>query len=177
MSTNIFDLIIAGVLIWSAYKGFSKGIISAAATLIALLVGVWGAVQFSNITSSYLTGVINVDEKVLGIIAFALTFILIVIGVHFVAKAIEGLANAVALGFINKLFGAVFGVMKTAFIISIILVFVNTINNSFHFLSNKFKEESVLYKPISKLAPWTFNYLDFNKIKEETKKKNLDIDI
>jgi len=177
MSSNIFDLVAAILLVWSSYKGFSKGLISSAASLIALLIGIWGAVKFSGITSVYLSGVINVDKNVLGIIAFALTFILIVIGVHFVAKAVEGLARAVALGFINKIFGAVFGALKTAFIISVVLVFVNTINNNIHFLSDGFKKGSVLYKPLSNLAPAVFKYLDFEKIKdaaEDIKKEDSD---
>lgn len=177
MSTNVFDLVVIVLLAWSAYKGFSKGLISSAASLIALLIGIWGAIKFSSITAGYLTGVINVDEKLLGIIAFAVTFVLIVIGIHFVAKAIEGLAKAVALGFVNNIFGAAFGVLKVAFIISVILVVINTANKNMGFLSPEFKQESILYKPLSNLAPSLFKYLDFNELKEEVEKKAESIDI
>lgn len=177
MSTNVFDLVVAVLLAWSAYKGFSKGLISSAASLIALLIGVWGAIKFSNITAGYLTDIINVDEKMLSIIAFAVTFVLIVIGVHFIAKAIEGLAKAVALGFVNNIFGAAFGVFKVAFIISIVLVVINAANKNIEFLSPEFKEESILYKPLSSLAPTFFKYLDFNEIKEEVQEKADAIDI
>lgn len=171
MGSNIFDLIVISILAWSAYRGFSKGLIAAAATFIALLVGVWGAVKFSSITAGYLAGHINVDEKVMGIIAFAVTFIGIVIGVHFVAKAIEGLAKAVALGVVNKIFGAVFGALKTAFIISIVLFFVNAINSKLGLISTDFKNGSILYDPISKVAPSVFKYLDFDEIKNEVEEK------
>lgn len=167
MGANAFDLIVIVLLAWSAYKGFNKGIIASAASLIALLLGVWGAVKFSDITASYLTGVINVDEKVLGIIAFAVTFILIVIGVHFVAKAVEGVAEAAALSIVNKVFGAAFGVLKTAFIISVVLVVLNAANKNLDILSPEFKQKSLFYKPISRLAPSVFTYLDFDEIKRE----------
>lgn len=177
MGANAFDLVVIVLLAWSAYKGYNKGIIAAAASLIALLLGVWGAVKFSDITASYLSGIINVDEKVLGIIAFAVTFILIVIGVHFVAKAFEGIAEAAALGIVNKVFGAAFGVLKIAFIISVILVVLNTANKNFGFLSPEFKETSLLYKPISRFAPSIFNYLDFDQIKKEVQGKKETIDV
>ena len=177
MSTNAFDLVVAVLLAWSAYKGFSKGLIASAASLIALLIGVWGAIKFSSITAGYLTDIINVDEKLLSIIAFAVTFVLIVIGIHFVAKAIEGLAKAVALGFINNIFGAAFGVLKVAFIISVILVVINTANKNMGFLSPEFKQESILYKPLSNLAPAFFKYLDFDELKEEVQEKAESIDI
>lgn len=164
MSSNVFDIVVVILLAWSAYRGFSKGIISSLASLSALLLGVWGAIQFSKITASYLTGFINVEEKLLGIIAFAITFVGIVIAVHFVAKLIERLVKAVALGFVNKLFGAVFGVLKIAFIVSVVLFFANAINNKTGFLSHHFKEDSIFYEPIEKFAPLIFDYLDLKKM-------------
>jgi len=177
MGANAFDLIVIVLLAWSAYKGFNKGIISSAASLIALLLGVWGAVKFSDITAGYLTGIINVDEKVLGVIAFAITFILIVIGVHFVARAVEGIAEAAALSIVNKVFGAAFGVLKIAFIISIVLVVLNAANSNLGFLSPEFKQKSLFYKPISRFAPSIFNYLNFDEIKKEvqTQKESVDV--
>lgn len=165
MSSNVFDIIIIVLLAWSAYRGFSKGIISSLASLSALLLGVWGAIQFSKITASYLIDIISVEEKLLGIIAFAITFIGIVIAVHFIAKLVERLVKAVALGFVNKLFGAVFGVLKIAFIVSVALFFVNAINSKTGFLSHNFKENSIFYKPIEKFAPLIFDYLDFKEMK------------
>ncbi len=177
MGANGFDLVVIVLLAWSAYRGFSKGIISSAATLIALLFGIWGAIKFSSITASYLVGFINVDEKVMGIIAFAVTFVGIVIGVHFLAKAVEGLAKAVALGIVNKVFGAAFGVLKFAFIISVILFFINAINSNTGFLSNDFKEKSLFYEPISKFAPSVFKHLDFDEIKKEAEEKTESITV
>lgn len=177
MGSNVFDLVVAVLLAYAAYRGFSKGIIAAAATFAALLLGLWGAVEFSDMTASYLSGVINVDEKMMGIIAFAITFIGIVIGVHFVAKTIESLAKAVALGFINKLFGAIFGALKFAFIISVVLFFVNAINAKMDLISTDFKKGSIFYEPISKIAPSVFKYLDFDELKNDVEEKKEELNI
>lgn len=171
MGANAFDLIVIVLLAWSAYRGFTKGIISSAASLLALLFGIWGAIKFSSITASYLTGVINVEEKLLGIIAFAVTFVLIVVGVHFVAKAVEGIAKAVALGIVNKVFGAAFGALKIAFIISVIMFFINAADSKGNFIEPEFKTESLFYGPISNFAPTIFKKLDFEEIKKEVEEK------
>lgn len=177
MGANAFDLIIIVLLAWSAYKGFTKGIIASAASLIALLLGVWGAIKFSSITAGYLTGVINVDAKIMEIVAFAVTFVLIVIVVHFIAKAVEGLAKAVALGIVNKVFGSAFGVLKYAFIISIIMFFVNAIDSKAAILSSDFKAKSLFYKPISNFAPTVFKRLDLDQIKNEVEEKTNSISL
>ena len=57
------------------------------------------------------------------------------------------------------------------------MVVINTANKNFSFLSPEFKEKSILYQPLSKLAPAFFKYLDFNEIKEEVKEKTDSIDI
>ena len=88
------------------------------------------------------------------------------IAVHLLARAIDKLLKAVALGWLNRLAGMMFGILKTAFIISIILVLVNNINKRVPFIPEEHKEDSLLYEPLSKLAPAVFPFLNFNQIKE-----------
>ena len=137
-----------------------------ASTLAALLFGIWGAVHFSDITSDLLYRHLNLQTQYLSLISFALTFILIVIAVHILARAIDKLLKAVALGFLNRLAGMLFGILKTALIISIILVLVNNIDKRVPFIPEEHKEGSLLYEPLSKLAPAIFPFLNFNQIRE-----------
>ena len=99
---NYLDIIIALPLLWGAYKGFTKGLIIEAASLAALLLGIYGAIKFSGITSDFLVEKCNFSSQYLHIISFAITFILIVIAVHFIARLINKLVKAVALGFVNN---------------------------------------------------------------------------
>lgn len=169
MSANVFDILVIIVLAFSAYKGYTKGLIASAASIIALLLGVWGAIHFSDFTAGYLVELIHVQQKYMSIIAFAVTFVLIVIGVHFIAKAVEKVTEAVALGIVNKIVGLAFGVLKAAFIISVILVILNTANEKFRLMDEGFKEESMFYDPIQKFAPSIFHYFKFEDIHENVK--------
>lgn len=163
---NYFDLIFAILLLWSAYRGYTKGFLIMAASLAALILGVWGAVRFSALTAALLTGHVGLESRYTGLIAFAITFIGIVIAVHLLARGLDKLVKAVALGWANRLAGLAFAVLRTAFLISIVLVIVNSIDRRFPFIPESHKENSLLYKPLSRLAPAIFPYLDFEGIKE-----------
>lgn len=166
---NYFDLIFACIFIYAAYKGFSKGIVIQAASLIALIVGIYGAIKFSDVTAAYLTEKLELQTQYLPLIAFAVTFIGIVIAIHLLAKIIDKLMKAVALGFVNRILGLTFSVIKIAFIISIVLVIINNANAKYNFLPKEKVENSLLYKPLSNFAPYLFPYLNFEQIKNSVK--------
>ena len=139
--------------------------------MAALLLGIFGAIHFSDFTAELLKDNFNISSQYLKIISFAVTFIVIVIAVHLLARLIEKLIQAIALGFVNRLLGIVFGVAKVAFIISIILVLVNKADDKYNFIPDDKTEESLLYEPLSDFAPLIFPYLNFEDIKEDLQKK------
>ena len=171
---NYFDVVISIFLLWSAYRGVTKGFLIMAASLAALVLGVWGAIRFSGLTADFLVEQFGWGTKYLTLISFALTFVGIVVLVHFLARAVSKLVKAVALGFIDRIAGLLFGVLKTAFIISIILVVINSIDRRVPFIPDEHKENSLLYQPLSKLAPAIFPYLNFEDVKERFKPEDND---
>jgi membrane protein required for colicin V production len=166
IGVNYFDLVIAILLLWSAYRGFTKGFMIMAASLAALILGIWGAVRFSDLTAGFLMDSFNLQSRYTALIAFALTFTGIVIGVHFLARALDKLMKAVALGLVNRIAGLAFAVLRTAFLVSVVLVIINTIDRRAPFIPEKHKENSLLYKPLSGLAPAIFPYLNFEGFRE-----------
>ena len=106
---NWIDVIIIILLAWQIIKGFRKGFIIELASLLALILGIFGAIKFADFTAGYLSSNIDLPEDYTPLIAFALTFVLIVIGVHFIARLVQTLVKMVALNFINRLAGAVRG--------------------------------------------------------------------
>ncbi len=161
---NYFDIIVGGLLLLALLKGFKKGLVIELATLAALVLGILGAIKFSDITEQYLSQHINSGH--IGLIAFLVTFILIVIGVHIIAKILDKLVSAVALGLINRILGAAFSVLKYAFIISVLLAVFNSFDKNFNIIPDKQKESSILYIPMSELALTIFPYLHFDDIKD-----------
>ncbi|MEE4197684.1 MAG: CvpA family protein [Bacteroidales bacterium] len=164
---NTIDLVFAILFLWSAYRGFTKGFIVQLATLAALLLGILGAVMFSDFTSSLIIKNFEVSGQYLPLISFAVTFIVIVIAVHLLAKLLNKLIDAIALGIVNRILGMLFSLLKYAFIISIVLVLINKADEKYSFIPDETKENSLFYKPLSDFAPMIFPYLHFDKLKKE----------
>lgn len=150
---NILDLVIGAFLIVGLFQGFKKGFFVELASLVGLVLGVIGAIYFSHFVSGFLIKFFNWEEQTINLVAFAITFIGIVILVSMLAKVLTQMADIAALGFINKLFGAVFGLITSAFFMSVLLLFLNSMEHNFSILEEEKKEASILYKPVSSLAP------------------------
>ena len=172
---NYFDIVAGILLILAVVKGFKNGLIIELASLAALVLGLFGAIQFSSITESYLIDYI--DSSYIGIAAFIITFILIVIGVHLIAKAVDKLVSAIALGMVNRVLGAIFSLLKYAFIISVILAILGSFERTYNVIPEDQKESSHLYAPLKSIAPSIFPYLQFEDVRSQidNAKKGIDI--
>jgi membrane protein required for colicin V production len=157
---NIIDFIIAGILIFALVKGFIKGLIIEVASILALILGIWGAIRFSGYVGQRLTDYFDLTTQYLGVIAFAITFIIIVLLVHLLAKILDKLLKAVALGIPIRILGAIFGVLKAILILSIVMVIINTLNDKREFISKQHLQNSVLYYSISDIAPALFPLIE-----------------
>lgn len=144
---NLLDVILIVPLLWAAYRGFKKGLIIELTGIIAFGLGIWGAIHLSDYIAEILVD--KVDQEYLSLIAFTVTFILLVAGVFVLGKMIEKGVNLLQLKFLNKLFGATFGVLKVALIISVLLVILNGYERQRKILPSEMKENSVLFKPFT----------------------------
>jgi len=167
---NYIDIVLGILLILSAIGGFKKGLIVELASLAALVLGIWGAIEFSYITSEFLVDYFDWKWDHLSTVSFIITFIVIVILVHIVGKTVTKLVETVMLGFVNKLAGLVFGFLKGAIILSIVLVVFDKINEDINILSEKTKTESRIYEPLKNFAPSIFPFINFWD--EENKSEN-----
>lgn len=158
---NYIDIVLVLLLVFSAISGFKNGLIAEIASLAALVLGIWGAIHFSDVTSEFLIENLNLKTDHLNIISFVVTFVVIVILVHIVGNVISKLVETVMLGFVNKLAGLVFGILRAALILSIVLLIFDKIDKDVKILPEKAKAESRMYEPIRDLAPSIFPFIDF----------------
>jgi membrane protein required for colicin V production len=157
---NYIDIVLGILLVLAAINGFQKGFIAEVASIAALVLGIWGAIKFSYITSEFLIENFKWQTDYMNIISFAITFVVIVVLVHIVGNTVSKLLSAAMLGFVNKLAGLVFGILKSALILSIILVVFDKIDEDVNILSEKTKENSRMYEPIRSFAPSIFPFIE-----------------
>jgi membrane protein required for colicin V production len=153
---NYIDIIIIVILGIAMIRGFVNGFVRELASLAALILGIWGAIKFSSFTAARLYDYFDMTGKYVGIIAFIITFLIIVVIIHFIGLLVDKLMKAVALGFINKLLGIAFGLLKSVLILSVIFMVLNAIEQHRPFLPKEKIEGSMLYNPISDIAPAIF---------------------
>jgi membrane protein required for colicin V production len=111
------------------------------------------------------------SEQTINLASFAITFVIIVLAISLAGKALTKLADFAALGFLNKLLGALFGVLKIGLILSIVLMVFSKMNKTIPFLEDEDLKDSVLYEPVKSLAPMIFpNILKSEEEHPETAK-------
>lgn len=161
---NYIDILLCIPLVWGLYKGFTKGLIIEAATLVAFSLGVWAGITFSDYIAQKLRDHFGWETPYLPIISFALVFLLIIAFVFLVAKMIQRMVEGVALSAVNKIGGAVFGALKFALMMSVIIFMIDAVEESYPMVSFKTKEESLLYRPVGMIAPTLIPALDKSKV-------------
>lgn len=156
---NYIDFIIIILVLASAIKGATKGLIYELASLIALIGGVWGAIKFSHATQTFLVERMDFTNNYIGIISFVITFVIIIIIVHLLAKAVEKALESVALGAANRILGFVFSAFKAMFILGILVILIEKIDETLPFVPKDDVQESKLYNPLRSIAMTTFPFV------------------
>lgn len=152
----IIDIVLASLLLFGLVRGFMKGLFVEVASLVALIAGIYGAIHFSGYAAGYLAEKTDWEKNYIDIVAFAVTFVIIVLAITLAGKALTKLANFAALGILNKLLGAVFGALKIGLILSILLIVFENMNDTVPFTKEEDLGDAVLYKPVKQLAPMLF---------------------
>lgn len=150
---NIVDLVLVLILLYGVIRGFFRGFLAELASLVAFIAGIYGAVYFSHIIGDFLAARVSWNITFVNLIAFAITFFIIVFLISLAGRFLTTAANLAFLGIINKLLGAVFGLIKVAFITSVVIMFFNATGEEVNLVEEETLEESRLYDPIRVMAP------------------------
>jgi membrane protein required for colicin V production len=170
---NTLDIILAIMLLLFAIGGFRQGFIIGLATLAGLFLGIWASMHFSGYTGHFLKDIVHLHTRHLVLISFIFTFLVVLILTFILGKILETFIKVVALGLVNKLAGAVFGIVKGCLILSAVLYLIVSIDTGSQFLSHKQRSESKLYKPIAFIFPAILPFVkekisDFNEDKSSS---------
>lgn len=151
----IADLIVIIVLIIGGFNGFRKGFVVSITSFIAIITGGIGAFFFSDCMGIWLSSVVNWSSGQIAVASFALTFILVVLAVHLLSKALEKFLKLVALGLVNKIAGAVFGLLKNALIISFIIYGLSSFDG---LLPDDLGDDCIVLPHVESIAPAVLPY-------------------
>ncbi|MDD2995521.1 MAG: CvpA family protein [Paludibacter sp.] len=149
-SIDISILIIIGA---GFVFGLFKGLVRELASLAAIVLGIYGAKLFSSLLVPLVVDMLGVSEKVAQPLSYVVLFIAIAVALLILARTVDKVFDAVSLGGLNKFLGGVFGALKYALIISVLINVFEPLNQKFRFMSEEKQQNSVTYRPLLNLAP------------------------
>ncbi len=164
---SLLDIIILIPLVWFTVKGFTKGLIIELASLAALVLGIYIAYFFSDFTAHILTDKLGMTSQYIQPLSFVVTFLIVIILVFILAKALEAVVKTASLGVFNKLAGALFGFIKITLICAFCLYQLAYFDINEKFITKNTKEKSYTYKPLMKVSVTVMPYI--KNIKEKVK--------
>jgi len=170
---SFFDIIVAALLAFSLYKGIKNGLFVEVASFISLLLGIYLAIKFSSLMTGIISKHVSWKPTNIQITAFILTFILVVIAIYFLAKILTGIADFAMLGWMNKLGGGFFRVLKTILILSIFIALFEKINFNNTFAKKETLDNYIFYNPVKKVAAFVYPSIEkwYDTFKKEHSQK------
>ena len=156
---SIVDIILLICFIPALISGIRKGFISQVISIVSIIAGVWVSFKFSTQVGEWLGQHIEAAENVLKLISIVIIMIAVFAGLALIGKLLEGLIKFVMLGWVNKLLGVVFALLKTGLIVGLLIMVFCSLNNNLHLVSDDILAESVLFTPLKNIAYTVFPYL------------------
>jgi membrane protein required for colicin V production len=151
----MIDIIGIIILLLFFFKGWQKGIVVAAASLLGIVLGMLVALKLSSVLGAWMLEHGWVTSAWAQIISFLLLFFVVMLLVRMLAKAIEGVLEIAMLGIINRIIGGILYAFIGAFIWSAIL----WIGNRAHMFAPETLASSNTYQWFEPVAPWVFAHI------------------
>ena len=142
-------------------------------TILALLIGLYAAFHFSDKFSRFISAQTDSMPEYLPAFSFLILFLLVGACIYFGGKALEQVIKIAQLSLINKLLGAALGLIKWAYFIGGLLVFIDSFDLKEQFLTKELKTNSFVYQLtnglISNSIPGAADTELYNQIKAAEK--------
>ncbi len=147
---SIADGSLLAFILIGAFSGYKQGFLMGLFSLVAILLGVLGGFKLMGYAMVFLADEFNVDQKVLPYLAFAVVFVVIVIAVKLLGKLLKVSINKSFLGNVDQASGAILGLVKAAFMLSVSLWIFDSLGFN---LPKKWADDSWLLPKIESFAP------------------------
>jgi membrane protein required for colicin V production len=115
------DILLAIILALGAYLGYRRGFLMELFFLLSIVLGIFVSFKLMRWGMEILQREFNADKTFLPYISFAIIFILVMVLVIFLGRRIKNSIDTTFLGKVDSLAGALLGMIKYAFCLSVII--------------------------------------------------------
>jgi membrane protein required for colicin V production len=143
------DIALSVFILLGAYSGYKHGFLLELFSLLGIFLGVLGGFKLMGWAMLLLADRFNVDQKVLPYFAFGVVFIGIVIVVSLIGRMIKLSLDKSFLGRVDEAAGALLGIVKTIFMLSVALWILDSLKVHME----PWSKDSWLYPRVGAFAP------------------------
>ncbi|MGC1403384.1 MAG: CvpA family protein [Thermodesulfobacteriota bacterium] len=144
MIMNFLDIGILIIIALTTIRGFFKGLIKEAAGLLGIIFSFYLASYYYKDLALKAARLLSDHHLLLEIFCFILIFLVSLLICHFLAMMARGAIRIVLLGWLDRILGGIFGLIKGA----VIIFFLVTILTVFHPKSSALVKDSRFFPPI-----------------------------
>ncbi|MCF6366373.1 MAG: CvpA family protein [Bacteroidales bacterium] len=162
---SFLDVFIVLVLIFAIFKGYKRGPVVHAISLLIIVSGIAIFGYMSEGIADYIRERIRSNENLpsLHLYIFAFLFSATVWLSNFVADRIEKGAGSKPKGILNISLGIIASVIKYLYLLSVLLLFFAGFDKSYNIIGTKEKNNTKFYKTVKNIAPDTIKSVAFLK--------------
>ena len=144
------DIVIIILVLIGAWRGYKDGFLMGLITLLALVLGVFIAFKLTGEGMIFLQDEFNADKHSLPYVTFFIIFVIVVVLVTWLGKAIRASIDKTFLGRVDEIFGSLLGAFKTVFMLSVMLWIIDSFKLS---IPPHLTDGSYLYPFTAHFAP------------------------
>lgn len=162
----VFDLIVLLFLFIAFIKGYRKGLISMIISLATIIIATVFGGKIAEWIYPHLIDTINISPQWTNILAYTFAFLLIAFALTLVGKIVQNLFEAIYLGVINRILGALISISTTMIILSLITNLLLVVDFKERIITPELKKESFFYDRIQVIVPTITPFLNFEYIED-----------
>ena len=161
---NVLDIVLIFFLLAAGFRGYQRGLIISVISILALVLALFLGFALMHQGMAFIGRYIDGFSGLLPLLSFFMIFIAVIVLVSFFGRTIKRVVDFTPLGSLDNLAGAVIGILKGAFGLSVIIWLIT---KSEFDLFNDSISQSKIYGYIEPIAPFVFDtvsaYLPFLK--------------
>ena len=142
---SYLDIIILLPILFGIVMGVKRGVVMEVFAIVGIILGIVMARIYAGDAAVWLHQFSQWDVNLLKPVAAFGIFILVAIACRLLSQLLTKLFKLIALGWLNRLIGALFGAAKWILILGVIVTCVDMLDGVLHFIKPDIKESSVLY--------------------------------
>ena len=154
---EILDILVAVPILYFGYKGAVNGLVKEILNIVGIVLAVFLTFNYMDAFEGIIAPLFEPNAASVPFVSGVILFLGTLIIVGIIAVLTKKFLEAVKLGTVNRIFGALFGALKAGMMVSTLLLLLA----GFNMPSTQSRDDSLLYPYVIYLGPWAYEAVAF----------------